>query len=171
MTENGLPPFLKNETCAVTGHRILSADFDENELYRTLKGISEQGFRCFLVGMAIGFDTACFRALLKVKKEDPAVKIAAVIPCVGQDAFFREKDRETYRSLIGLADYKAVLEDEYREGCMLKRNDFLLANSSLLLAYLRTKRGGTWYTVRKAQSLGIPVRYFPEDLVGHAGQE
>ena len=71
MTENGLPPFLKNETCAVTGHRILSADFDENELYRTLKEISEQGFRCFLVGMAIGFDTACFRALLKVKKEDP----------------------------------------------------------------------------------------------------
>ncbi len=162
MKENGLPPFLKNETCAVSGHRVLPAGFDEEALAAALKGIADEGFRVFLVGMAIGFDTACFRQLLKLREDDPSLRIAAVVPCVGQENYFREKDREIYRDYLSRADYKVVLEDGYKEGCMLKRNDFMLENSSLLLAHLRVRRGGTWYTVKKARSLGVPVLFFPE---------
>ena len=50
-------------TCAFTGHRNLGRDFNKTELERVIKGLIKGGFTFFLVGMAVGFDTECFKIL------------------------------------------------------------------------------------------------------------
>ena len=44
---------------------------------------------------------------------------------------------------------------------MLLRNNFLVDNSSLLLAYYDgRKKGGTYYTVNRAKKKGIDIDYW-----------
>ena len=75
MIISNLPPLVKNQTCAVTGHRILSSNFNEEQLKNDLVKIIEKGYSIFLTGMAQGFDLACFKALLELKKEFEANKL------------------------------------------------------------------------------------------------
>ena len=59
----------KARTVAVTGHRILGADFDREKLKEIFYKLIDEGYDCFLVGMAIGFDTECFYLLEEIRKE------------------------------------------------------------------------------------------------------
>ena len=63
MIENSLPPLIKNVTCAVTGHRNIPDDLDFNAVVEELKNIVSHGYEYFLDGLALGFDSVCFRAL------------------------------------------------------------------------------------------------------------
>ena len=161
MLINTLPPLIKNVTCAITGHRILCKDFDREKLYEELSDIVDDGYEYFLDGMALGFDAECFKALERIRGDGKKVKIVAVIPCSDQSEKFSLKDKTEYDRMINSADFVVKEGSCYFEGCMLKRNDFLVENASLLFAYYRdTVRGGTRYTVNRAAELGLPVRRF-----------
>lgn len=161
MLINTLPPLIKNVTCAITGHRILCKDFDREKLYEELSDIVDDGYEYFLDGMALGFDSECFRALERIRGDGKPVKIVAVIPCSGQSEKFSLKDKTEYDRMINSADFVVKEGSCYFEGCMLRRNDFLVENASLLFAYYRDAiRGGTRYTVNRAVELGLPVRRF-----------
>ena len=67
MIKSNLPLMIKNVTCAVTGHRTVSEDFDFEKLKKDLEKIIQSGYSYFLTGMAQGFDLLCFNALLKLK--------------------------------------------------------------------------------------------------------
>ena len=44
---------------------------------------------------------------------------------------------------------------------MLVRDDFLVNNSTLIFAgYSGIKRGGTYYTIKRAAEKGVEVRFF-----------
>ena len=164
MYYNDLPLFSLNETCAVTGHRILRADFDREKLTEHLENIIKSGFKNFLIGMAKGFDAECFLSLLSFKDEYD-IKIVAVIPCLDQAETFNEKDKELYDELVLKADHKVILEEKYQKDCMLKRNDFLVNNSSYLFAYFcGRKKSGTYYTINRAVEKGIKIGYYGENI-------
>ncbi len=163
MITSNLPPLLKNITCSVTGHRILLNNFDFKQLKSDLTKIIESGYSVFLTGMAQGFDTECFKALLCLKKDYPQIKICAVVPCADQEKYFSSTEKETYRFLISKADYLAREDRAYFKGCMLLRNNYLVDNCSLLYAYFNgEKRGGTYYTVKRALAHGVNINYYGE---------
>ena len=60
--------FPQETACTVTGHRILERKFDKNILKSDLAEIIKSGYNVFNVGMAMGFDMACFKALSELKK-------------------------------------------------------------------------------------------------------
>ncbi len=161
MIESNIPPFLKNVSCAVTGHRILGKDFDKDILIRDLGYVRSKGFNVFLCGMALGFDAECFRALEEMRKNDPEIKIAAVVPCADQEERFPEKDAEEHGRMILSADFVARETRDYFRGCMLKRNDFLVDNCSVLYAYyLGRKKSGTYYTMKKAERDKVETLFY-----------
>lgn len=138
------------KTCAFTGHRTVYQDFDVNKLKKAVEQVIEYGFDTFLVGMAVGADTEFFKLLLDYKKKHE-IKIIACIPCKNQSAKFSEKQKKEYFYLLDKADGKIVLQEEYTPYCMKKRNEFMVKNSSVLIAYLRRDYGGTKQTVLLAQ--------------------
>ena len=146
----------KVKTCAFTGHRVLGRDFNKAELTRVVKGLINGGFTTFLVGMAVGFDTECFKLLEELKKEY-FIKIIACIPCENQDKNFSTPQKIEYKKLLDLADEKIYIAKEYTKNCMFKRNMFMVDSASVLVAYLNTASGGTFQTVNYAIRKGIQV--------------
>ena len=163
MIISNLPPLVKNTTCAITGHRALTENFNKEQLIKDLEKIIEQGFNLFLIGMAQGFDLACFKALILLKKNYPQIKLCAVIPCIDQSKYFSQNDRYDYFEFLDQADYVAKEERSYYKGCMLVRNNYLVDNCSLLYAYFNgEKRGGTYYTIKRANEHNVSVEYYGE---------
>ena len=58
----------KSKTVCFTGHRTLPYNFDYEKLEKSLIKLVEKGYENFLIGMALGFDTACFILLDKIKR-------------------------------------------------------------------------------------------------------
>lgn len=139
----------KEKTCAVSGHRILDKDFDAKKLKENFLSLINSGYENFLIGMAIGFDSVCFKTLESLRKEYK-IKIIACVPCKNQSEKFSLSQKIEYDRQIKSADEVIILEEKYVNGCMQKRNRFLVDNASVLLCYLKKEQGGTAYTYNYA---------------------
>ncbi len=147
----------KKYTMAVTGHRKMGKDISKETLKLIFEGAIYDGYDTFLVGMAVGFDSLCFRVLEEIRKENN-IRIIACIPCENQDKSFSEMQKIEYKKMIESADERLVLSKEYTPYCMFARNRFMVDNCSYLLAYLREEKGGTKYTVDYALEKGLKVK-------------
>lgn len=160
---------MNGNSCAFTGHRPkkLPWKYDEtdarcitlkNTLADIIASLADAGYTDFLSGMAEGTDTWAAQAVLELKKENPALKLLCILPCEGQADSWSDSAQETYYSILDQADSVIFVSREYSKDCMLKRNRFLVDNSSCLLAvYNGEKRGGTAMTVRYANELGREI--------------
>ena len=145
-------------TCCFTGHRVIKKDFDDYRLKEVIDNLIKKGYETFLVGMAIGFDTECFKILLDLKKEYK-INLVACIPCESQALNFTKEQKNEYDYLLSCADQKVLISKEYVKGCMLKRNKFMVDNCSGLIAYYKKETGGTASTVRYAIKTNVPIIY------------
>lgn len=148
----------KSRAVSFTGHRILPRDFSAEEVEKAVYKAINDNFDTFLVGMAIGFDSLCFRVLEGVRLNKD-IKIIACVPCSDQSEFFNKKQKKEYDRMIKEADEVITLGEKYQSGCMQKRNAFMIDNSSRLIAYLRIKGGGTYSTVKYAVEQGLEIEY------------
>lgn len=147
----------KKYTCGITGHRRINQMLDKKKVEERLKNIIlNYGVDTFLIGMAVGFDTFCFNVLDQMKREIN-LRIIACVPCLDQDKNFNFFQKSEYQKLLKKADEIIVLSEEYTPYCMLKRNRFIVDNSSVLLAYLKEEKGGTKYTVDYAEKKGLKI--------------
>ena len=146
----------KKKTCCFSGHRILPSNFDCEELKKLVYKSINDGFDTFLCGMALGFDSECFKVLQELKK-DFTLKVIACIPCESQSKFFNKKQKAEYEKMINSADEVIYVSKEYFDGCMQKRNRHLVDGSSLCVCYLAKQDGGTAYTVQYAREKGLQV--------------
>ena len=146
------------KTCAFTGHRVLYDNYSEKLTVKEIKNAVKDGFDTFLVGMALGFDTECFKLLLKFR-EKKDIKIVACVPCVTQPERFNKEQKKTYFDLLSKADDVKIISEKYTPACMRKRNEFMVDNSSRLIAYLKRDYGGTKKTVDYAVKRGVKVVY------------
>lgn len=84
--------------------------------------------------------------------------LTAAIPFRGQADRFSANDKMVYENLIASADEVLILSERYYTRCFLDRDEFMVGNASLLIAfYDGREKGGTYYTFKKANHLGIPV--------------
>lgn len=146
----------KAKTACVSGHRALSYKFDESKLKKEFYNLIDNGYDTFLVGMALGFDSICFRILEKIREKKP-IKIVACVPCEEQDKLFNSQQKKEYRRMLVQADQKIVLSQTYTPQCMQKRNKFMVDNSSIVIAFLTQNFGGTKRTVEYALKNKVKV--------------
>lgn len=144
-------------TCAFTGHRVIKKDFNKQKLSEVIDKVIDAGYKTFLVGMAWGFDLIAFETLLT--KKDKNIEIIACVPCKNQEVYFKKTEKEKYLEYIKKADKIVFVSNEYYEGCMQKRNRYLVDNSSLLIAYIYSNMGGTKNTVSYAEKKGKNIIY------------
>lgn len=106
----------------------------------------------------MGFDLLAAEAAISLKSKLKELKLIAVIPHPDQTRLWDEKDKELYNKVLKKANRRILLSDSYSRDSLLKRNDYLLENSSLLIAFYNgNKRGGTYYTYRRALRKGMDV--------------
>ena len=151
----------KSQSVAFTGHRNIIGN-KRPELRVTVDNalieLYQSGYRNFISGMAMGFDLLAASAVIALKRRFSDIKLIAVVPYRNQSEKFSDYEHKRYQYALQNADEVIVLRETYCNGCLLRRNDYMLAHSSGLVAYYNGKqKGGTFYTIRKANESGMPV--------------
>ena len=160
--------YLKENSCCFTGHRPMKLPWGANEndprclelksaLAVKLDEAYARGYRNFICGMAIGCDAYFAEAVLALRDIYPNVRLEAAIPCGGQPDKWSLKDRQRYNRLIDAADTVTVLQTHYTPDCMMKRNQYMVDKSSMLIACFDGSPGGTMKTILYAQRQGLEV--------------
>ena len=148
------------KTACFTGHRhLLQHKMDELSqlIDQAVVEAYKHGYRQFLCGGALGFDTLAASRILIFRNKYPDMRLVLVIPCENQDLHWNKEDQILYRKIRGQADDVIVLSPEYYQGCMQTRNRYMIDHSSLCICYLFSLRGGTAYTVRYAVFRNIEI--------------
>ena len=117
----------------------------------------DRDFEIFQCGMAIGADLLFAKAVLELKKECAPypVKFHAVIPCFDHDAKWWEADRAAFLEITEQADEVIyVSKTPYFNGCMAKRNRYLIDTCDELMAVFDGQQGGTMQTINYAKQKG-----------------
>ena len=141
---------------AFTGHRTYRSEADE-ELRQLLEELYAAGARRYLCGMAWGFDLSAGEAVVQHKLLHEDVELVAVEPFAEFRSLFRGEDAERYDALIAAADCRVVV-GENNVGAYMRRNDYLVDHSSLVVAWWDGRRdGGTAYTAFRARRKGREV--------------
>lgn len=158
----------KHITCCFTGHRPEKLPWGDNEsspdcaalkdrLARTLEGLYRRGFRHFISGMAQGCDLYFAEAALSLRERHPDTVIEAAIPCPSQTKGWEEEVRARYQAILDRCDLETMVQQHYSQGCMLRRNRYMVDRSALLLAIYNGSGGGTRYTINYALDRGVEV--------------
>ena len=108
------------------------------------------GYRNFLCGMAFGFDIEAAETVLALRQELAGVRVVAIVPFEGMQRGFSEEWRRRFEHIVAEADEVITLAPKYSVEVYAVRNNFLVDNSSAIIAYFDGSKGGTAYTVRRA---------------------
>ena len=146
--------------CSFTGHRILAAEeipLIISRLDDIIRKLTNDGIERYLVGGALGFDTLAAQAVLRQRENNQMIKLVMALPCKSQDKYWTDTDKNVYIELLDSADETVYVSDKFFNGCMAKRNSFLIENSEICIAYLKRAGSGTGQTVRMAREHGLTV--------------
>lgn len=158
----------KSITCCFTEHRPSSLPWhydEQGSLFNNfrsrfkeeiIKAILE-GYTHFISGMALGVDIIAAEIVLMLKSKYKGITLECAIPCRNQcDNWVTGKDR--YQSIINKADkVTLVCDSDYYDGCMAKRNKYMVDNSNKVIAVFNGRRGGTQQTINMAKKAGLDV--------------
>ena len=152
----------RKKTCCFTGHRKISADRSDILkflLEHIIRLAVQKSYRTFITGGAVGFDTLAAQAVLNAKQiyKRKKIKLILAIPYPEQADKWDKSDVDEYERIKALADKVIYISAEKKKGCMHKRNRYMVDNSSLCVAYMTKKSGGTAYTMNYAEENQVMV--------------
>ena len=157
----------RNRSVCFTGHRgVAKNDMSHvmSMLYSRVSSLVNKGFDTFITGGAVGFDTMAAECVAQLKERFGGITHILALPCRDQTAKWKSlDDLSRYKRLLGGADAVEYISDFYTPTCMHERNRWMVDNSSYCIAYMTGIRGGTAYTCRYAESLGITVENLAPD--------
>ncbi len=146
-------------TVCFTGHRVIPSEhlfWLRERLEKTVVELYNLGYRTFLAGGALGFDTLAAETVLLLRKQRcPEIRLELLLPCADQTKCWKERDVRLYETIRKQADKVTCLAERYYNGCMQVRNRALVENSSVCVCYLTRDSGGTAQSVRMAKQKGL----------------
>ena len=152
----------KAQTCCFTGHRRLPNDRLKSiikHLEEAVDALIAQGVTDFISGGALGFDQLAAMLILKKRAQGHRVRLILALPCKDQDRHWAEEQKEVYRHLQNEADEIIYVSESYFEGCMQKRNRYMVDRSAYCVCALLHSGGGTAQTVAYARQKGLEILY------------
>ncbi len=77
------------------------------------------------------------------------------MPCPSQADAWPEADRSRWRALLAACDLETLVQDTYTQGCMIRRNRYMVDHSALVIAVYDGTPGGTKRTLEYALRQGV----------------
>ncbi len=153
-------------TCCFTGPRPknypLVEHFEETvtqKLKEEIQKAIDEGYRCFMSGMAAGVDLIAAAIVLNYKKQYPELKITleGVIPFQLQAKRWTEERKAMYQSILDECDRVEYIAKEESVKSYEMRDRFMVDNSHLVIA-VESQSNGTKRTLEYASKLGKEIR-------------
>lgn len=157
----------RENSCCFTGHRTIPADRVNLIRISTERAVSllyRDGYRFFICGGALGFDTLAAQIVLRAAERVKDIRLILALPCRNQTErwistpdFDAKNAIREYARIKGMANCVTYVNEMASETCMKERNQFMVDHSSAIIAYYNPEvfRSGTGQTVRMAQRAGM----------------
>ena len=107
--------------------------------------------------MAAGCDLYFAEAILALRRQGATLTLEAAVPCREQADRWDAPARNRYEELLGMCDSVTVLQERYSQGCMQRRNRYMVDHAGVLLAVYDGTTGGTGATFRYAVRKGLEI--------------
>lgn len=152
----------RDRSVCFTGHRNIPSGAEGKRLVGMVDAMIaaavSHGYRHFITGGAMGFDTLAACRVAVAKKRLPELYMHLALPCRNQtEKWTRTEDIALYKRLLAVADRVDYISDFYTNSCMLERNRYMVDRSGLCIAYCTKSTGGSAYTLRYAAKSGIGI--------------
>ncbi len=126
-------------------------------IYQEINNSINDGYTCFMTGLARGIDLIAGELVLNIKRTNPSISLVAVVPYPEQQGTVHGYDKFVYGCILDEADAVIQLSDKYYRGCLKNRNQFMVDNSSKLIAAVDDYKSGTGQTISLARKKGIDI--------------
>ena len=156
-----------SKTICVTGHRpkrLYGYNLKDprwEKLFDVFQEILvDKGCTEAITGMALGVDTIFALAVLNLRDEKKyPIKLHCAVPCYNlSEPWFNDEDINRFQHILNKADKVVyVTESDYVQGCLEKRNQYMVNNSDEVLAVWTGSSGGTKHCIDYAHYKKKPV--------------
>ena len=154
------------KTCFFTGHRVIGAEARtaiRESLKREIINAINDGVTVFIAGGALGFDMLAAETVISLKK-DFQIQLVLYLPCRNHNMLWGEGDRLRFDNIMSMADeIYYVTQEEYKDGCMKKRNLAMVEASDMCIAYIKSQHSGTAQTIKMAEAKSIEIIKIADD--------
>lgn len=152
----------------VTGHRPerLPGKYDifnkensviSDNIYKELKNIINENIDkeiTLINGLALGIDQMFAIVCINLKSEYPNILIESAIPCLNHsDKWPNINDKKRWQYIVDNSDIVTyVSQNVYTSYCMIKRNEYMVNKSDLVIAFWDgIEKGGTYNAINQAK--------------------
>lgn len=170
MAENRLLGGNAMKICAYTGYRPHKLPFGDDESHpdcerlkqrlfcETLR-LTREGTCIFISGMARGVDIWAAEIVLQLREALPfrEIQLWLAIPYDRQAVAWNAKEQARYKSILEQADRVEYISYNYYNGCLQKRNRWMVDQSTHLIAVYNGQPGGTKSTLEYARRKGLDI--------------
>lgn len=161
--------FDRDKAVCFTGHRSLPSGTEYSRLIRmtdtAIAAAYSHGYRHFICGGAVGFDTLAACRVITLRKRLPDMKLHMALPCRNQTEKWGTESIRMYKFILGQADTVEYVATLYTSTCMLERNRLMVDSSAVCIAYCNKPTGGSRYTVNYATKNGLGVINLASDAI------
>ena len=130
----------RETACCFTGHREIPAgDMSgiREHLKREIERLyTENGVTAFYAGGATGFDAIASEAVIECRTGHSSIRLVIVMPHKEQAKRWSAEEKTQHEHIKGSADEVICLAEHYYQGCMQRRNRYMVDRSSICICYL-----------------------------------
>mgnify|MGYP000176748952 CR=1 FL=1 len=118
----------------------------------------EAGFTIFISGGALGVDQWAAEIVIKKKEKYPNIKLVIAKPFPSQGRKWPASSRKRFHKICESADTVVdISPDPYTREKMMRRNQWMIDKSDMVIAVWDGSTGGTADAVNKAIEVGKPI--------------
>jgi uncharacterized phage-like protein YoqJ len=162
----------RSKTLSFSGHRPekLPSSPEIQKIIKSyiayeIQAAIDGGFDTFIMGGARGIDLWAGSAVLEKQKTAPNIKLIAALPYFTSASKFTEIERFNYGQILSECEEVLYADSDYMKDSMKKRNQFMVDNCSMLVAFIKDMRSGTGQTIRLAEKAGVSTHVYKLDEI------
>jgi uncharacterized phage-like protein YoqJ len=152
---------LRLHRCCFTGHRPEKLNRSEADIKKDLEvailQTIDDGFVTFITGMARGVDIWAGEIVLQLRQHNPAIHLVAASPYRGFESRWSADWQSRYNAILQQADLARFVCPGYSRDCFQRRNEWIVDQSSRVIAVFNGEPGGTRNTIEYAKKNKIQI--------------
>lgn len=133
----------------------------KKKLEEKIETAIKNGATHFITGMALGVDLWAAEIVIEKKKSISGITLEAAVPHKNQAATWAAAHKKRYADILKQCDKVTCVSEHYTAYCMMKRNQYMVDSSDMVIAATDDFTGGSGKTVLYARSKNIPVEIIP----------
>lgn len=150
---------LRQHRCCFTGHRPEKLTIPERQLTKLLeteiRSAIDSGHTTFISGMAKGTDIIAAEIVLRLRAQDPRLKLICALPYPGFGQRWLGGWTERLQQVLAWADLKRTIYPAFSRASYQARNEWMVRHSNLVIAVFNGEPGGTKNTLDYAKKNGV----------------